>query len=74
MPMWIVHGISESMHFHFARYINEDTSIVPMLKMLRDSGRSTFLVTNRYFSVLCFADNYNLQFYAVCALTTMLIT
>uniref|UniRef100_A0A5B6YU09 5'-nucleotidase n=1 Tax=Davidia involucrata TaxID=16924 RepID=A0A5B6YU09_DAVIN len=28
------------------RYINEDISIVPMLKMLRDSGRSTFLVTN----------------------------
>ncbi|GKV04852.1 hypothetical protein SLEP1_g16952 [Rubroshorea leprosula] len=28
------------------RYINEDTAIVPMLKMLRDSGRSTFLVTN----------------------------
>ncbi|KAG6624908.1 5'-nucleotidase domain-containing protein 4-like isoform X1 [Carya illinoinensis] len=28
------------------RYINKDTSIVPMLKMLRDSGRSTFLVTN----------------------------
>ncbi|KAL5780493.1 hypothetical protein ACOSQ2_011230 [Xanthoceras sorbifolium] len=28
------------------RYINEDTSIVPMVKMLRDSGRSTFLVTN----------------------------
>ncbi|XWS21058.1 hypothetical protein CRYUN_Cryun30bG0022800 [Craigia yunnanensis] len=28
------------------RYINEDTSIVPMFKMLRDSGRSTFLVTN----------------------------
>ncbi|KAG8377794.1 hypothetical protein BUALT_Bualt08G0070700 [Buddleja alternifolia] len=28
------------------RYINEDTSIVPMLKMLRDSGRATFLVTN----------------------------
>ncbi|GKV29913.1 hypothetical protein SLEP1_g38786 [Rubroshorea leprosula] len=28
------------------RYINEDTSIMPMLKMLRDSGRSTFLVTN----------------------------
>ncbi|KAL7207709.1 hypothetical protein ACSBR1_029625 [Camellia fascicularis] len=27
-------------------YINEDTLIVPMLKMLRDSGRSTFLVTN----------------------------
>uniref|UniRef100_A0A7N0VC80 5'-nucleotidase domain-containing protein 4 n=2 Tax=Kalanchoe fedtschenkoi TaxID=63787 RepID=A0A7N0VC80_KALFE len=28
------------------RYINEDSSIVPMLKMLRASGRSTFLVTN----------------------------
>ncbi|XVF73734.1 hypothetical protein PTKIN_Ptkin13bG0006600 [Pterospermum kingtungense] len=28
------------------RYINEDTSIVPILKMLRDSGRSTFLVTD----------------------------
>ncbi|THG09394.1 hypothetical protein TEA_022467 [Camellia sinensis var. sinensis] len=28
------------------RYINEDTLIVPMIKMLRDSGRSTFLVTN----------------------------
>ncbi|KAM7518238.1 hypothetical protein LguiB_017200 [Lonicera macranthoides] len=28
------------------RYINDETSIVPMLKMLRDSGRSTFLVTN----------------------------
>uniref|UniRef100_A0A2P2K128 Cytosolic purine 5-nucleotidase n=1 Tax=Rhizophora mucronata TaxID=61149 RepID=A0A2P2K128_RHIMU len=28
------------------RYINEDTLIVPMLKMLRNSGRSTFLVTN----------------------------
>ncbi|XP_044511961.1 5'-nucleotidase domain-containing protein 4 isoform X2 [Mangifera indica] len=27
-------------------YINEDTSIVPMLEMLRESGRSTFLVTN----------------------------
>ncbi|KAG5542315.1 hypothetical protein RHGRI_022001 [Rhododendron griersonianum] len=27
-------------------YINEDTSIVPMLKMLKDSGRATFLVTN----------------------------
>ncbi|KAF1001364.1 hypothetical protein AG4045_028783 [Apium graveolens] len=30
------------------RYINEDKLIVPMLKMLRDSGRATFLVTNRY--------------------------
>ncbi|WOL08962.1 hypothetical protein Cni_G17715 [Canna indica] len=28
------------------RYINEDPLIVPMLKMLRNSGRSTFLVTN----------------------------
>ncbi|XP_051124011.1 uncharacterized protein LOC127246598 [Andrographis paniculata] len=28
------------------RYVNENSSIVPMLKMLRDSGRSTFLVTN----------------------------
>ncbi|KAK1288737.1 hypothetical protein QJS10_CPB19g00562 [Acorus calamus] len=28
------------------KYINEDLSIVPMLKMLRDSGRLTFLVTN----------------------------
>ncbi|KAK4429259.1 Cytosolic purine 5'-nucleotidase [Sesamum alatum] len=28
------------------RYINEDSSIIPMLKMLRDSGRATFLVTN----------------------------
>lgn len=28
------------------RYINEDTSIVPMLEMLRESGRATFLVTN----------------------------
>uniref|UniRef100_A0A1D1ZE74 Cytosolic purine 5'-nucleotidase n=2 Tax=Anthurium amnicola TaxID=1678845 RepID=A0A1D1ZE74_9ARAE len=29
-----------------SKYIREDTSIVPMLKMLRDSGRATFLVTN----------------------------
>ncbi|PKA47490.1 hypothetical protein AXF42_Ash020660 [Apostasia shenzhenica] len=28
------------------KYINEDLSIVPMLKMLRESGRSVFLVTN----------------------------
>ncbi|XP_051139741.1 uncharacterized protein LOC127257389 isoform X2 [Andrographis paniculata] len=28
------------------RYINEDPAIIPMLKMLRDSGRHTFLVTN----------------------------
>ncbi|KAL8166061.1 hypothetical protein V2J09_007560 [Rumex salicifolius] len=29
-----------------SRYINDDAPLVPMLKMLRDSGRSTFLVTN----------------------------
>ncbi|KAG6401012.1 hypothetical protein SASPL_137857 [Salvia splendens] len=37
------------LHYIFVimqRYINEDSSIVPMLKMLRDSGRATFLVTN----------------------------
>ncbi|KAK8967837.1 hypothetical protein KSP40_PGU009647 [Platanthera guangdongensis] len=28
------------------KYINEDLSIVPMVKMLRESGRSVFLVTN----------------------------
>ncbi|KAF6166649.1 hypothetical protein GIB67_005511 [Kingdonia uniflora] len=28
------------------KYISDDPSIVPMLKMLRDSGRATFLVTN----------------------------
>lgn len=28
------------------RYINEDFSIVPMIKMLKESGRSIFLVTN----------------------------
>ncbi|KAL5715255.1 hypothetical protein ACHQM5_017098 [Ranunculus cassubicifolius] len=28
------------------KYISEDLSLVPMLKMLRDSGRATFLVTN----------------------------
>ncbi|KAJ8762255.1 hypothetical protein K2173_007411 [Erythroxylum novogranatense] len=28
------------------KYIIEDTSVIPMLKMLRDSGRSTFLMTN----------------------------
>lgn len=30
------------------RYIHEDPHLVPMLKMLRSSGRMTFLVTNRY--------------------------
>ncbi|WZZ06978.1 hypothetical protein YC2023_092899 [Brassica napus] len=28
------------------KYINEDATIVPLIKMIRDSGRSTFLVTN----------------------------
>ncbi|KMZ61459.1 putative Cytosolic purine 5-nucleotidase [Zostera marina] len=28
------------------KYIHEDLSILPMLKMIRDSGRATFLVTN----------------------------
>ncbi|XP_020580878.1 5'-nucleotidase domain-containing protein 4 isoform X2 [Phalaenopsis equestris] len=28
------------------KYINEDLSIVPMIKMLRESGRAVFLVTN----------------------------
>ncbi|CAA2968724.1 Hypothetical predicted protein [Olea europaea subsp. europaea] len=28
------------------RYIEEDTSIVPMIKMIKESGRATFLVTN----------------------------
>lgn len=37
-----------TMSFGSIRYINEDQLIVPMLKMLRDSGRATFLVTNRY--------------------------
>ncbi|KAL3681953.1 hypothetical protein R1sor_024909 [Riccia sorocarpa] len=29
-----------------AKYINEDQKLVPMLRMLRESGRLTFLVTN----------------------------
>ncbi|CAH8355859.1 unnamed protein product [Eruca vesicaria subsp. sativa] len=28
------------------KYINEDSTIVPLIEMIRDSGRSTFLVTN----------------------------
>lgn len=43
------------------RYINEDTSIVPMLKMLKDSGRATFLVTNR----LVFSLSSFLQFFII---------
>ncbi|KAE8675269.1 HAD-superfamily hydrolase, subfamily IG, 5'-nucleotidase isoform 2 [Hibiscus syriacus] len=37
--------VPDFFHFFFG-YINEDTSIVPMLNLLRNSGRSTFLVTN----------------------------
>lgn len=33
-----------------SKYINEDPLIVPMLKMLKQSGRKTFLVTNRWVS------------------------
>lgn len=29
------------------RYIHEDPLIVPMLKMLKQSGRKIFIVTNR---------------------------
>ncbi|XP_021285109.1 5'-nucleotidase domain-containing protein 4 isoform X1 [Herrania umbratica] len=47
------------------RYINEDTSMVPMLKMLRDSGRSTFLVTNSLW------DYTNIVMNFLCASRTM---
>ncbi|XVE69879.1 hypothetical protein DITRI_Ditri10aG0027000 [Diplodiscus trichospermus] len=47
------------------RYINEDTSIVPMLKMLRDSGRATFLVTNSLW------DYTNIVMNFLCASRTM---
>ncbi|GLU04437.1 hypothetical protein SLE2022_215850 [Rubroshorea leprosula] len=40
------------------RYINEDTAIVPMLKMLRDSGRSTFLVTNSLWDYTSIVMNF----------------
>lgn len=43
--------------FFFCRYINEDPQIVPMLKMLRQSGRMTFLVTNRYISTWMVLDS-----------------
>jgi hypothetical protein len=44
------------------RYINDDKQIVPMLKMLRQSGRLTFLVTNRWFSPIMFSSMDCLQF------------
>ena len=31
----------------YSRYIQFDSGLIPMLKMLRSSGRMTFLVTNR---------------------------
>ncbi|KAK6938816.1 HAD-superfamily hydrolase, subfamily IG, 5'-nucleotidase, partial [Dillenia turbinata] len=40
------------------RYINEDLAIVPMLKMLRDSGRATFLVTNSLWDYTNVVMNY----------------
>ncbi|KAH9692979.1 cytosolic IMP-GMP specific 5-nucleotidase [Citrus sinensis] len=39
-------------------YINEDRSIVPMLKMLRESGRSTFLVTNSLWDYTTIVMNF----------------
>ncbi|KAJ8529076.1 hypothetical protein K7X08_035911 [Anisodus acutangulus] len=35
------------LHFPTQLMLSQDTSIFPMLKMLRESGRATFLVTNR---------------------------
>jgi hypothetical protein len=40
------------------RYINEDLAIVPMLEMLRKSGRSTFLVTNSLWDYTDVVMNY----------------
>ncbi|XP_048130997.1 5'-nucleotidase domain-containing protein 4 isoform X2 [Rhodamnia argentea] len=40
------------------RYINEDTCIVPLLKMLRDSGRATFLATNSLWDYTNIVMNY----------------
>uniref|UniRef100_A0ACD5X4T6 Uncharacterized protein n=1 Tax=Avena sativa TaxID=4498 RepID=A0ACD5X4T6_AVESA len=41
-----------------SRYINEDLAIVPMLEMLRKSGRSTFLVTNSLWDYTDVVMNY----------------
>ncbi|CAD6206856.1 unnamed protein product [Miscanthus lutarioriparius] len=41
-----------------ARYINEDLAIVPMLEMIRKSGRSTFLVTNSLWDYTDVVMNY----------------
>ncbi|KAI4374985.1 hypothetical protein MLD38_012911 [Melastoma candidum] len=49
-----------------SRYINEDASIVPMLKMLRDSGRSTFLVTNSLWDYTNIVMNYLCAPYSQC--------
>ncbi|KAI3440062.1 uncharacterized protein J3R85_004027 [Psidium guajava] len=40
------------------RYINEDTCMVPLLKMLRDSGRATFLATNSLWDYTNIVMNY----------------
>ncbi|WOK97080.1 hypothetical protein Cni_G05788 [Canna indica] len=40
------------------RYINGDLSIIPMLKMLRNSGRATFLVTNSLWDYTNVVMNY----------------
>uniref|UniRef100_A0A0D9VZK8 5'-nucleotidase n=1 Tax=Leersia perrieri TaxID=77586 RepID=A0A0D9VZK8_9ORYZ len=41
-----------------SRYINEDLAIVPMLEMIRKSGRSTFLVTNSLWDYTDVVMNY----------------
>ncbi|CAM6103487.1 unnamed protein product [Calypogeia fissa] len=40
------------------KYINEDQNIMPMLKMLRESGRKTFLVTNSLWDYTHVVMNY----------------
>ncbi|XP_004490988.1 uncharacterized protein [Cicer arietinum] len=40
------------------RYINEDKSIVPMLKGLRESNRATFMVTNSLWDYTCVVMNF----------------
>ncbi|XP_057434951.1 uncharacterized protein LOC130727731 isoform X2 [Lotus japonicus] len=47
------------------RYINEDLSIVPMLEMLRESGRATFLVTNSLWDYTNIVMNYLCGYSAV---------
>jgi hypothetical protein len=47
---------SFSTHLFPCRYIHQDPHIFPMLKMLKQSGRMTFLVTNRSVSLLLVCD------------------